>query len=223
MATIVDRVRAALSKAQISDAEIARRLGVTPQAVSGWWRTGRISKTSLSGVARETGRSLEQLIEPETVGEPRPTGYGPVMRDVPIIGNAIATPDFDGYFDDMSFPVGHGEGYIPWPTRDPNAYALRVKGDSMQPRIRPGELVVVEPNVTPLAGQDVVVRTRDGRKMVKQLLIRRSGELTLGSINQDHRQITLALDQVESVHYIAAIVPRGSGKDGPRDPLEGTW
>jgi DNA-binding XRE family transcriptional regulator len=33
-------------------------------------------------------------------------------RDVPIIGYAIATPDLDGFFDDQSYPVGHGEGYI---------------------------------------------------------------------------------------------------------------
>lgn len=144
-------------------------------------------------------------------------------RDVPIIGFAIATPDLDGFFDDQSYPVGHGEGYIAWPTRDPNAYALRVKGDSMQPRIRPGELIIVEPNVQVNPGDDVVVRTRAGRKMVKQLLMKRAGEITLGSINQEHRQTTISLEEVESIQFVAAIMPRGANVKETRDPLEGTW
>lgn len=52
----------------------------------------------------------------------------------------------DGYFCELQYPVGHGDGRINWPTRDPNAYALRCKGESMKPRIRHGEFVVIEPN-----------------------------------------------------------------------------
>jgi hypothetical protein len=40
-----------------------------------------------------------------------------------------------------------------YPSRDPNAYALRVKGDSMRPRIKPGEFVLVEPNTPPQPGR----------------------------------------------------------------------
>lgn len=231
---LTDRIRQALKDAGISHAEIARRLGVTPQAVNGWFRTGRISKSSLSGIAKETGVSLEYLLGPHQIqpsgipsgeafgrptiigsgdlraGEATVEGYGRVLRNVPIVGNAVATPDKDGYFDDMGFPVGAGEGYLPWPTKDPNAYALRVKGDSMQPRIRPGELIIVEPNKAVAAGDDVVVRCKDGRKMVKQLLLKRDGEVTLGSINQAHRQVTISLDEIESLQFVTAIVPRSS-------------
>lgn len=171
---------------------LARRLCVSPEELV----TGRVRSISQTGSVnlRET-----------------PSAYRS-FRDVPIVGNVIASPDGDGFFDDMGFPPGAGEAYIPWPTRDPNAYALRVKGDSMQPRIRPGELLVIEPSARVEPGADVVVRTRDGRKMVKQLLFRRGEDVTLGSVNIAHRQVTISTEEIESMHVVSAIVPTGSAR-----------
>jgi phage repressor protein C with HTH and peptisase S24 domain len=75
--------------------------------------------------------------------------------------------------------------------------------------------LVVQPATQVLPGHDVVVRTKDGRKMVKQLLYQRSGEVTLGSINQAHKQLTLSVEQIESMHYVAAIAPATSIKETP--------
>lgn len=145
------------------------------------------------------------------------------FRDIPIVGHAIATPDQDGFFENMGFPPGAGDGYLPWQTNDPNAYALRVKGDSMQPRIRPGELIVVEPNSKVSPGDDVVVHCRNGRKMVKQLLIQRLAEVILGSINQAHQQTTLSLEDVEAIHFITAIVPRNANVKHETNNPAGSW
>jgi phage repressor protein C with HTH and peptisase S24 domain len=107
-------------------------------------------------------------------------------------------------------PPGAGIEYIPWPTKDPNAYAIRVKGNSMESRIRHGELLVIEPNSAVSVNDDVVVQTRAGRKMVKRLRDRRGGEVTLGSINQAYKDLTISLEEIESIHRIAAILPRGT-------------
>lgn len=129
-------------------------------------------------------------------------------RAVPVVGQAIANPIEDGYFDDQQFPVGAGEGYIRWPTRDPQAYAVQIRGDSMAPRIRHGEYAVVEPNTAITPGEDVVVRTRAGRKMVKRLLYQRGKEVALGSINERHPTLTLSLEEIESIHFVGGIAPR---------------
>ena len=42
--------------------------------------------------------------------------------------------------------------------------------------------------------------------MVKQLGSQRAGMVELLSINEDHRPITLELQQVAKMHYVAAIV-----------------
>jgi phage repressor protein C with HTH and peptisase S24 domain len=169
---------------------LARRLGISPEELVTGQARNNLPKSGVN--LRETPRAYRSF------------------RDVPIVGNVIATPEGDGFFDDMGFPPGAGEAYLPWPTRDPNAYALRVKGDSMQPRIRPGEMLVVEPSVRAEPGADVVVRTRDGRKMVKQLLFRRGKEVTLGSVNIAHKQVTISVEEIESMHVVSAIVPRGA-------------
>lgn len=136
-------------------------------------------------------------------------------RAAPIRGFVIATPDQDGYFDDMGYPVEAGEAYAPYGGRDPDAYAVTVRGDSMQPRIRPGEIIVAEPNRIPVPlVDDVIVRCKNGRKMVKQLLGMTETEVVLGSINQNHKQMTISIEEVESVHRIFAIHPRGSVIDG---------
>jgi phage repressor protein C with HTH and peptisase S24 domain len=130
-----------------------------------------------------------------------------------VIGFAIATPDQDGYFDDMGLEPGASSEFVPWPTRDKNAYALRVRGDSMQSRIRPGEIIVVEPNTEAMPGQDVVIRTKSGRKMVKRLLFKRGDEITLGSINDAYKPVTISVAEIESVHLVAAIVQGSMAKE----------
>jgi phage repressor protein C with HTH and peptisase S24 domain len=204
--TLIEKMKAALKRSGLTKAELARRMETSPQAVGAWFKTGHISKPMLAKFAKVTGADVSWLMS-DDVEEPRATYTAGGLRDVPVIGFAIANPIEDGYFDDMGFPPGAGEGYIPWRTTDPNAYALRVRGDSMQPRIRPGELVVVEPSKAVMPGNDVVVRTRDGRKMVKQLLYQRGGAVTLGSINQSHKQLTISVEEIESMHFIAATLP----------------
>ncbi|MFH1493765.1 MAG: S24 family peptidase [Pseudomonadota bacterium] len=128
--------------------------------------------------------------------------------DVAVVGTVQGGDN--GFFTELEYPVGHGEGSITYPAKDENSYALRVRGDSMRPRIKNGEFIVVEPNHAPQPGDDVVVCLLDGRKMVKELLYMRDGEITLGSINNGHGNISVASDQVDKMHYVAAIIPRGA-------------
>lgn len=130
------------------------------------------------------------------------------FKNVPIVGTVEGGPD--GYLEELGHPVGHGDGLIEYPAKDQNTYALRVRGESMRPRIKSGEFIVVEPNTEPNPGDDVVVICHDGRKMVKELLYTRDGEVTLGSINNGFKPISLQLQDVQAIHYVAAIVPRGA-------------
>lgn len=130
--------------------------------------------------------------------------YGVGVSEVPVVGTAQLGDD--GYWLELDYPTGHGEGFVLYPTRDQNTYALRVKGDSMRPRIKPGEFVVVEPNHAVAPGDEVLVKTADGKSMVKVLGSRRSGFVELLSINEDHRPITLDEEAIVSLHYIGGIL-----------------
>ncbi|EIR5399578.1 helix-turn-helix domain-containing protein [Salmonella enterica] len=137
-----------------------------------------------------------ESIEPTKVGTLR-------FTEVPIIGGAQLGNG--GHWTNMQYPVGFGDGYINWPTRDPDAYAVHCTGDSMKPRIKDGEYVVIEPNHQFLPGDEVLVVTKDERAMVKTFLYERDGEVMVMSINEEHLPIRFSLSEIESIHYVAGI------------------
>lgn len=122
------------------------------------------------------------------------TGY------VPVIGEAVL--GVDGSVDMIEFRAGWLRIY----SGDKDAYGLKVKGDSMWPRIQSGEYVVIEPNTTVHVGDEVFVRTRDGHNMIKIMNKTRDGDFQFSSVNSDHRPITMSPDEVVKMHFVSAIV-----------------
>ncbi|SAE91832.1 LexA repressor [Enterobacter cloacae] len=119
---------------------------------------------------------------------------------VPVIGEAVL--GVDGSVDMIEFRAGWLRIY----SGDKDAYGLKVKGDSMWPRIQSGEYVVIEPNTTVHAGDEVFVRTKDGHNMIKIMNRTRDGDYQFSSVNSDHRPITLSADDVVKMHFVSAIV-----------------
>lgn len=78
-------------------------------------------------------------------------------RLVPVINKVSAGYPAD--FDDMDYPVGIADDYIRCPDlHDPNAFAVRVVGDSMEPRFREGDIVIFSPAAEVHNGDDCFVR-----------------------------------------------------------------
>src|SRR5690606_9028328 len=128
---------------------------------------------------------------------------GPIRRGsrIPVVGTAQLGDN--GHFVEMEYPVGHGDGYIDLPTNDPSAYAVRCRGDSMAPRIQHGEFVIVEPGVEVQPGDEVLVKAKDGRVMVKKYLYRRDGRVHLVSVNDAHPSINIEERDIEAMHYVS--------------------
>jgi phage repressor protein C with HTH and peptisase S24 domain len=135
----------------------------------------------------------EPGVELEPAGRPR------FMRRIPVVGTAKLGDD--GHFERIE-----GDGWITGYTDDQDAYALRVKGDSMHPAIRHGHFVAVAPNSCCVPGEYVVIELRDGRKMVKELIFERSDEIVIESVNGNHRR-TIEKSDIDKMHPVVAIVP----------------
>jgi phage repressor protein C with HTH and peptisase S24 domain len=126
------------------------------------------------------------LIEPST---------GAAARAVPLLGFAEAGAG--GYFDDGGFPAGAGWDEIAFPAvSDEHAYALEVSGQSMEPAYRDGDVVLVSPSAPTRRGDRVVVRTRGGEVMAKELKRKSAKSIELKSLNAQHADRTLALADV---------------------------
>jgi phage repressor protein C with HTH and peptisase S24 domain len=117
------------------------------------------------------------------------------VQQVPLIGFAEAGDR--GFFDDGGFPVGKGWEEISFPAvNDEHAYALEISGDSMKPAYRDGDIIVVSPAAPIRRGDRVVVKTRDGEVMVKELRKKTAKSVELKSLNSSHRDRTLPMSEV---------------------------
>ena len=114
----------------------------------------------------------------------------PPAKAVPLIGFAQAGAG--GYFDDGGFPVGKGWDEIAFPAvNDEHAYALEISGKSMEPAYRDGDIIMVSPAASIRRGDRVVVKTRDGEVMVKELK-RRTAKTDRAALAQSaHSERTL--------------------------------
>jgi len=78
-------------------------------------------------------------------------------RLVPVINKVAAGYPRD--FNDLDYPVGIADDYIRCPdVHDPNAFAVRVVGDSMESKFREGDIVIFSPATEVHNGDDCFVR-----------------------------------------------------------------
>jgi phage repressor protein C with HTH and peptisase S24 domain len=164
---------------------------ITPDGRARWPSTESVAKAlAATGISVDT---FVSLIE---------DGGRPAAQAVPLIGFAEAGSG--GYFDDGGFPVGKGWDEVAFPAvSDEHAYALEISGDSMQPVYRDGDVIVVSPAATIRRGDRVVVKTRRGEVMVKELKRKSQKSIELKSLNTAHGDRTL---QMSDVIWIARIV-----------------
>jgi phage repressor protein C with HTH and peptisase S24 domain len=182
-------------RAGLSASGLARRAGldpttfnkskrVTPQGRARWPSTESIAKAL---TATSTPFDIfVTLIE---------QSGGPAARAMPLLGFAEATSG--GYFDDGGFPAGEGWDEIAFPSvNDEHAYALEVSGQSMEPAYRDGDVILVSPSAPIRRDDRVVVKTRGGEVMAKELKRRTAKTIELKSLNAAHPDRTLAATDV---------------------------
>lgn len=196
--TALDRLAA---RAGLSASGLAKRAGldpttfnkskrITPDGRQRWPSTESVSK-SLAAV--NTGiDTFVELIE----------GTGKTMRTVPLLGFAQA--GHGGYFDDAGFPAGKGWDEITAvAVNDEHAYALEISGDSMKPAYRNGDIIIVSPAAQMRKGDRVVLKTKDGEVMAKELRRRTAKTVEVASLNPSHRDRSF---QVKDLEWMARII-----------------
>ena len=187
----LDRLAA---RAKLSPSGLAKRAGLDPTTFNKSKRItpdGRARWPSTESVAKSlsaTGVSIDEFVS--LISE-----RNSAAQSVPLIGFAEAGSG--GYFDDGGFPVGKGWDEIAFPAvTDEHAYALEISGDSMLPAYRDGDVIIVSPAAPVRRGDRVVVRTKNDEVMVKELKRQTGKSVELKSLNPDHPERVLPLDDV---------------------------
>src|SRR5579884_1157871 len=195
----IDRLAA---RAGLSPSGLARRAGLDPttfnksKRITPEGRTRWPSTESIAKALAATGTSFNLF-----VGLIDQSG-GAAPRAVPLIGFAQAGTG--GYFDDGGFPAGEGWDEFAFPAvNDEHAYALEISGQSMGPAYRNGDVIVVSPAAPIRRGDRVVVKTRSGEVMAKELKRSTAKSIELKSLNAQHPDRVIP---TSDVLWIARIV-----------------
>ena len=121
-------------------------------------------------------------------------------RGVPLIG--LAQAGDQGFFDDAGYPQGQGWDEVDAPDGIEGAYALEISGDSMLPLYRDGDRIIVRPVDEPRRGDRVVVKTREGEVMAKEVARVTARRLELKSVTPDYPGRVLDRSDVAGVARI---------------------
>ena len=195
------------TKFSMSPSAMARAAGLDPTTFNKSKRQSADGKPrwpsteSLSKVLNVLGVEFADFAD--LAGHSKADRFGQAMgANVPLIGMAQAGND--GFFDDAGYPAGEGWDEIRVPgVRDDHLYALQISGDSMTPAFRHGDRIVVAPAETIRRGDRIVVKTRDGEVMAKELIRMNAETIELASLNPAYDGRTLPLSEVG---WIARIV-----------------
>ncbi len=172
----------------------------------------------------------------ERTGEDIFSGYK--ADDIPVIAEGHATPQPNLFWSTDGTLLSEVEDRISRPSgiSDPFAYAIRVIGDSMLPRFKPGERLIAAPRQPVQDGDEVYVELVTGERLIKEAR-RAQGGWILVSYNPSYPPRMVRTEDVGAMHPIVHIttgrrgrrvVPigeerrrQGAGKkQNPVDPLD---
>ncbi len=119
---------------------------------------------------------------------------------VPIINKVPA--GYPAEFDDMGYPVGFADDYVRCPDiHDPNAFAVRVVGESMQPKFVEGDVVIFSPKADVANGDDCFVRlTAPHETTFKRVFSAPGKEMRLQPRNDLHAPIIIDSSRINGLY-----------------------
>jgi phage repressor protein C with HTH and peptisase S24 domain len=196
--TALDRLA---DRGGLSASGLAKKSGLDPttfnksKRVTGDGRERWPSTESVAKALAATNSSIESFVQ--LIGDTARTA-----QSVPLLGFAQAATN--GAFDDSGLPAGKGWNETDLPAiDDDHAYALEISGDAMKPAYRDGDVIVVSPGTPIRRGDRVLVKTKAGELMLRELKRRTAKALELQSLNAVHADRTLAANDVQ---WIARVV-----------------
>jgi repressor LexA len=176
--TIAQRIREARLSKQLDQSDLAAKIDIATRTIQRWEKGDQVPDSNyLMRIAKATGVAARWLLSGE--GEMIPTDEQK-MKVIPLPTSRYKKVDLVSLPLLASVPAGalsqrfhsdQAERFITVDdVRDPNAFALEVKGNSMAPRIENGDIIVVTPKLEVRSGDICVVRV-DEEDTVKRIKI----------------------------------------------------
>jgi repressor LexA len=210
--SIGDRIREARGNKELDQATLAAKIGVVTRTLQRWEKGDQTPDgIAITKIARATNVTPSWLLtgEGEMYGtKNRPENVYPLnaaarrnihLVDLPLISSVpagkVATLFHPDYVDD----------YVTVDDiKDPQAFALRVKGQSMSPRVEDGDIVIVSPRQEVRNGDICVIRVNEEDTLKK---VKFEGNyIHLIPLNPEFEPVTVKRKDVNFVWKVVKLI-----------------
>lgn len=172
--------------------DLVRATGLTDSQISSWYNGRyRPNGEAMAKIAKALGVTVDYLLGKEEVPVSKLTI--PQLHEIPVIGKVAA-----------GVPIDAQENIIGTVVTEKNVFALRVKGDSMSPRIMDGDTVLVKQQDTANDG-DVVIALIDGEATCK-VLKKLHGSVMLVPFNAAFAPFVYTGGDAENIRILGKVV-----------------
>jgi len=181
--------------------KFARKLGVSPNTYLPYEKkVSSLSKDILTKLHDIYGVNLNWLV----TGTGSPYMEPEVMTEIPLVGSVVHAGLKGGKPIDRDV-IGHIHN--PHRLKGDKLMAFQVLGHSMTPMIRPGQLVIVNPDLEPHPGATVIYKDKSStRGSVKIFTNENDGKYYLWSCNPDDGQyIEIKSNWLEFIYSVVEI------------------
>jgi repressor LexA len=211
--TIGERLRTARDNKALDQAVLAEKIGVVTRTLQRWEKGEQIPDgIAITRIAKATNVQPTWLLTGDGEMYPVPVRHENVyalpasrqrrrmrLAEIPLVSSVpagkVATmfhPDYvDNYVsvDDI---------------KDPGAFALKVKGNSMAPRIEDGDIVVVSPQTEARSGDICVIRVNEEDTLKK---VKFEGNyIHLVPLNPEFEPVTVRKKDVNFVWKVVKLI-----------------
>lgn len=174
-----ERLQEVAYEKKINQTDIAGALGKKKPTVNKWWHGGIVpDMKNMKNIADYLGCNFAYLAigkgpkyPDEQIVSASDNSYSqgpPILKKIPVISWVQAG---DWVETDDPFQPGYAEEWINnTATNHPNAFALVVHGDSMEPEFREGEIITIDPGREAINGSYIIAKNGD-EATFKQLVI----------------------------------------------------
>ena len=195
---------------------LAKKSGVA-QSTIGRILRGEVDPQSgnLERIAKAFNLSLAELAEMGQEGEPaaEPTDILKLVERSTRVA-LVSWAQAGSFADSLDNPQpGDDEHWMPRPRHSgARTFALRVRGEAMEPGYQHGDIIFVDPDVAPEHGKDVVVRLDDRDEVVFRRLVVEGKLEYLRPVNSSGPHKIIEISAHPGARIIGVVIGKWVGK-----------
>lgn len=210
--TLGDRVREARTNRDLDQSSLADKIGVATRTVQRWEKGDQVPDgTAIMKIARATTVQASWLLTGEGEMYPppaRPQNVYPLTsalkRKVHLVDLPLVSAVPAGKVSTMFHP-DYVDTYVTVDdVKDPQAFALKVRGNSMSPRIEDGDIVIVSPQQEVRNGDICVIRV-NGEDTLKKVKLE-GVYIHLVPLNPEFEPVTVKRKEVDFVWKVVKLI-----------------